>query len=769
MTSQPKNKSKTVKPKAKSAVTAEAEPWPTETLVDDGARPDRIETPPLAAAPPKPAAPPKIAADPWTLVVDVAPEGRTDAPPVVVEVAPAGGAAHAAAAADGMAALVAPGASGLYRERPPGRGELRLDVDGPTRLMVASGVVIGSLAARLNWIARVKPVTGTLNRWSGTVSYRDGAAALLPQTAVDVTVTTAAGIRQATARFSGGGAPVKTVVYGQGSASFHPVEFEFDVVEGTTAVTSIETAAHPNRPAGLPAETLTIEKVFQRAGFDVSVTATGPTVPLARAGADAVWTNVEMHDAMQVFWSRFANTAQWSFWVLFAAKHIDGHGLGGIMFDSIGSNQRQGTAIFNDSFIADAPAGDAAPAAWVRRMRFWTACHEMGHAFNLAHSWQKSLGTPWIPLADEPEVRSFMNYPFRVAGGQTAFFADFAYRFSQDELMFMRHAPERFVQMGNALWFDHHGFENAKTSPEPKYRLELRANRAEPVFDFLEPCTLELKLGNVSGEPQLVSDNVLADDHLMVILKKDRGEARQWLPYAQYCRKSTKVVLEPGAARYDSLFLAAGRNGWDVAEPGHYTVQVALHYDGEDIVSNPLRLKITPPRGYEDERIAQDLFTDDVGRVLAFDGSRVLAAANDVLRDAAEHLPDRAIARHALVALNRPLMREGKVLDIPVSRPVPMQSAAEMGGAIAVAKAKPDEARTGLETALLEAPDKAARTLGHIDYKQYVDRLTDELADQGDRKGAVQAQTALQETLKARKVLPTVLAQVEAKLASLTA
>ena len=60
-----------------------------------------------------------------------------------------------------------------------------------------------------------------------------------------------------------------------------------------------------------------------------------------------------------------------------------------------------------------------------RRMVFWTAVHEMGHAFNLAHSWQKSLGTPWIPLANEPEARSFMNYPFNVAGGQSAFFADF--------------------------------------------------------------------------------------------------------------------------------------------------------------------------------------------------------------------------------------------------------------------------------------------------------------------------------------------------------
>ena len=27
----------------------------------------------------------------------------------------------------------------------------------------------------------------------------------------------------------------------------------------------------------------------------------------------------------------------------------------------------------------------------------------------------------------------------------------------------MRHAPERFVQQGNALWFDHHAFE--ETAP----------------------------------------------------------------------------------------------------------------------------------------------------------------------------------------------------------------------------------------------------------------------------------------------------------------
>ena len=51
-------------------------------------------------------------------------------------------------------------------------------------------------------------------------------------------------------------------------------------------------------------------------------------------------------------------------------------------------------------------------------------------------------------------MRSFMNYPTKVPGGQTSFFSDFAYRFSEQELLFMRHAPERFVQKGNASWFE---------------------------------------------------------------------------------------------------------------------------------------------------------------------------------------------------------------------------------------------------------------------------------------------------------------------------
>src|SRR5262249_46533400 len=160
------------------------------------------------------------------------------------------------------------------------------------------------------------------------------------------------------------------------SSTFHPVELEFDCAEGTTAATEIQTHAHPTHPATLPNENLTVAKVFSRAGFQVTSSGGDGIVPISLAGANGTWSDTEMHGAMHTYWSAFADKPQWSLWTFFASLHDSGNGLGGVMFDDIGPNHRQGTAIFVDSFISQAPGGDPAPAAWVARMRFWTACHE---------------------------------------------------------------------------------------------------------------------------------------------------------------------------------------------------------------------------------------------------------------------------------------------------------------------------------------------------------------------------------------------------------
>lgn len=618
--------------------------------------------------------------------------------------------------------------------------ELRLDVDRYWPQMTASGVLRVGGKSRTHWIAKVRP-SGT-DAWEGPIWFRDGATTLFPYTRARVQVNRIARCAELTLSV-GGLTPRLRLTLEYTSPYFHPVDFEFDYQAGETPTLDINTCDHPNHPATIVCETLTIPTVFRRTGFDVT-TSPGAPVPIDGAGADARWSDQEMHDAMQAAWTHFDSHAQWAIWVFFASLHEDGTSLGGIMFDDIGPQHRQGTAIFNDSFISQPPAGDLNPAAWVRRMLFWTAVHEMGHTFNLAHSWQKAMGTPWIQLANDPDALSFMNYPYRYPGDEVAFFKDFEFRFSNDELLFMRHAPERFVEQGNAEWFDHHGFERREALKPARLQLNLRVNRDQPKFDFLEPVVLELKLTNNSTEPVLVDERTLLHtDALTVILKKRGRPARQWRPYATQCWKPSGVTLKPGQSLYESLFVSAGLNGWDIAEPGEYLVQAALEHDGERVVSDALKLLVTPPHDREDEAIAQRLFTDDVGRILTFDGSRFCSEGNDVLREVCDRLKGRAVARHAEIALGTAFSRTFKSLH-------------PNGGAkhpLVIVKERADqEGRTMLAEALMAHAGTSVETLGHIDYKDYADRFSEHMAAQGDLKEAARCQDVLLKTFAARKV-----------------
>ena len=641
------------------------------------------------------------------------------------------------------------------------REELRLDVDGHHPLMKASGTIYSGLATRIHWIANLR-ATGR-NTYAGSIWYKNGDTAWLPHTGIRIQLTKSwfPTNRRAVVQFTGGGATTRVRQYRWVSAYAHPVDLEYDCVAGTTAVTSIDTAAHPNRPPGLPAENLTIDTVFRRAGFQVTSRPGG--LPITGAGANARWSDMEMHDAMQIYWSRFADKPQWAMWVLFASLHEWGTGLGGIMFDNIGPNHRQGTAIFNDSFISDPPPGDPNPTAWVRRMRFWTACHEMGHAFNLAHSWDKDAGTPWIPLADELEARSFMNYPYYVSGGQAAFFADFEYRFSDGELLFMRHAPAGFVEMGNADWFDHHGFEQARVLPGSAYGLEIRVHRSLDYFEFLEPVVVELKLTNTSTQPVIVEKSILERPDALTVVIKKRGEpARLWRPLAQYCHHADQKVLYPGESLYAPLQIGIGIGGWEIDEPGMYDVQASLRIDEEDVVSNPLRVRVAPPRSYEEEFLAQDVLTEDVARVLAFRGSRYLEGANDILRQVVEELDERRVAVHAGLALANPLMRDYKLLDIEEKKEETRATAsAEAGKEFQVIEAQPAEAERALSEILIDEPAVAAETLGHIDYRQTVERYAEFQAEEGDPSAAAKSLETASEALSERNVLDSVIRELD--------
>jgi hypothetical protein len=619
--------------------------------------------------------------------------------------------------------------------RPIRREEIRLDVDGRYPQMTVSGTISGWIVTRIHWIARLTKTHP--GRWTGAIWYKDGATASFPYTAVDVRAIghSFPGGRLVKITFRGGGVPKRTVVYRFSSAYFRTVNLEFDFQAGEVADTEINTCAHPVRPASLPCENLTIPTVYRRVGCQVT-TNPSSSVP---SPPGTTWSDMEMHDAMQIHWSRFANKAQWAMWVFYASMHEAGSGLGGIMFDDIGPNHRQGTALFVDSFIAQPPANDPNPAAWIDRMRFWTAVHEMGHAFNLAHSWQKSLGTPWVPLANEPEARSFMNYPYSVTGGQAAFFSNFEYRFSDQELLFIRHAPERFVQMGNADWFDHHGFEEAAGQEEPTLTLEIRVNRERARYEFMEPVWLELKLTNTGDQPRLVDADILDADSLTVVLKKEGKEARQLVPFRQKCVQPVTKALMPGESIYGTVLASAGLNGWDVAEPGRYLIQAAAHMTEEDVVSAPFELRIAPPLSRDEEYSAGDLFTQDAARLLVFGGSRYLQNTNDVLEEILDRYPDRRIALHARVALGNPMTLEYKKV-------IPTDDGLELD----VVPSDPDAAAKLIEPALVEQADAAAESFGHIRYRGVAERVARRLAAVGAETEATKTIDSVIDTLDAR-------------------
>ena len=601
-------------------------------------------------------------------------------------------------------------------------------------------------------------------RVEANITFREGVAALIPGVRVIFEATRAS-------RPFGYGSYQLTLVEANGATRTYPLEFRsqyFDEVEfevdcvsnATPVVTSYNTGSHPNRPATLPAEVIDLGVTFARAGFGVTMSPSANVIPTSGAGSNGTWSDAEMHNAMVAHWSRFSNAPRWAMWVLFAARHDMGSGLGGIMFDDIGPNHRQGTAIFTNSFIVDAPAGDPNPGAWRNRSVYWTTVHEMGHAFNLAHSWQKALGAPWVPLANEDQARSFMNYPTRVTGGQQSFFSDFAFRFSNSELMFMRHAPRRFVQMGNENWFENHGFEKLPEMDMLGVALHLRPNRETNSFDFMEPVKLELKLENRSQENLVVDDDIIADGrHVALLVRRDGGETRRWRPFATYFDVPQDRVLKPGESIYASHFVAATGDGWLIDEPGFYSIQAAIELGGVVVVSNPLRVFVGPPDSKAEEGLAPDYFTEDVARVLAFNGAPELTAANDVLEEVVAKAPDSPAAIHATVALNDPLQRDFKVLE----------TSAAGDTAIRAQSAKVAVAASREIPALVGNADAAARTMGHIDYRDTVEALTDALVGAGDTRKAIVVQKSLVDTLAKRKVLPAVVAASQRKLERVSA
>lgn len=428
---------------------------------------------------------------------------------------------------------------------------------------------------------------------------------------------------------------------------------------------------------------LTFRECLGRAGFAVHNAGLATPVP---APLNGKW---ELSNAFTVLQDLMHASAQASLTAPSWELHLlmlgtsSMEGLLGVMFDSGDVLPRQGAAVFATEIRNRVGAADA------DRKTIQTTVHELGHALNLAHRFERVVG--------RADSTSFMNYDWRFLGGnqREEYWRRFSFTFDADELEFLHHAPRSALVPGGAdfhtvnYWADGGG-GYSPYSPEvplPGWRLSLAGPPAGPmgstVFSFGQPVFLEVALTNQTGSPVNVPAEVLDPKAgFLELLVQRRGgtaarglvDAVPFVPIMQRCfdlDPRIADVVGHGESLRNNVNLTFGSSGFAFAEPGEYDVTPLLALptrDGRELVvrGEALRIRVAHPHDMGQEQDATVLFRSDVGAWFALGGSDCLAEAGQALQEVKERRmkeisPDdpvaAAITRTAALDAMRPSTR----------------------------------------------------------------------------------------------------------------
>jgi len=424
--------------------------------------------------------------------------------------------------------------------------------------------------------------------------------------------------------------------------AYRTVRLEQDCTQGVTPFISFNTGL---LPSGGPARVLSVTDAYKEAGVDMISAGISNVVPMVNVTLPASrWSNAELHRAMVQHFSLNQPVPQWDVWLLHAYEHEYGPGLYGIMFDQEGL-QRQGCAVFYK--------GIGGITAEQKRLQLYTCIHELGHCFNLLHSWQKNLAIP--PKPNIPNSLSWMNYPQYFPGGSAAFWSAFPFQFDAVEAAHIRHGFRNNVitggnpfRVGSSLEETGNIFEDNIENHTSLY-MELEAKKS---YMLGEPVCLETQLKTSSNLGTQVVNNLHADFGFVTIgIKKPGGNVIVYKPITDMNAEPTYTVLNAGnPSIYESSYIGFSKEGFIFNEIGNYQVKAIYHHtDGSRIVSNTLNIRIKSPVTAQDDEVAELLFEDEVGYLMSFMGSdaEYLQKGNDALQLLVDKYRDHPLAIYA--------------------------------------------------------------------------------------------------------------------------
>ena len=424
------------------------------------------------------------------------------------------------------------------------------------------------------------------------------------------------------------------------SAYFRTVQYEQDYVAGTMPFVSYNTGL---LPSGGPARLLSVVAAYAEAGIEMQPAGTSNAVPVGGAGIDALWSDAELHASMQQQFSLWKDEPQWKAWLLVATIHELGPTLRGIMFDQQGK-QRQGCAVFHN--VIGGGTNES------QRAQLRTYVHELGHCFNLLHSWQKSFAVP--PVPNRADALSWMNYVQNFPGGAAAYWAAFPFQFDDPEVVHLRHAFRDNVIMGGANFgigaaeFDVQPFSDPVVD-NSGLRLALESRKS---FALSEPVVVEIKLYTTDLRGRRVHTQLHPQfGFVQLAIQKPNGQVVAYRPAMDHCVESEITVLDANRPSiYESAYVGYGKGGFYFDQVGFYQVRAIYHaLDGSEVSSNVLTLRVRNPLSNADEEVADLYFGHDQGTLFYLLGSdsEFLASGNTAFDEVLDKYGQHPLAVYA--------------------------------------------------------------------------------------------------------------------------
>lgn len=449
------------------------------------------------------------------------------------------------------------------------------------------------------------------------------------------------------------------------SRYFRTVQYEVDTVEGTKVSDSYD--APPLTPGG-PARPLTFPAAYAEAGIKMEKAGEWDVIPEATArhleGDDGKWDDSELYSSMLTHFSLVDLEAQekdtkrerqWKVWLLVATEHVSPT-MRGIMFNHEFGRQRQGCAVFYEKIKGDqSDGGDESKA---RRAALRTYVHELGHCFNLRHSWEKFTAEPQVDDSKDglSDSLSFMNYVERYTDGKDAYWDRFTFEFDDPELEHLRHGFRDYVIMGGNNFGQGAAESDSAAFGRPAENdsglvLELRARRS---FMLCEPVVIELKLYKKGAGVKIVHESIHPDHGFVhLAIRKPNGRVVPYSPLGSHCVAPTFTDLcDHHPSIYASAYVGYGREGFYFGEAGFYQIFAVYHSkSGAEVVSEPLTIRVRNPHNEAEEEIADLYYGHDEGKLFCLLGSdsEHLSSGNKSLDTVLDKYGDHPLAVHAHV------------------------------------------------------------------------------------------------------------------------